>query len=269
MRIADLIYGKPKVEKRKTDPAVLKKAQKVMLNILIEVHRICENHGLKYWLDSGTLLGAVRHKGFIPWDDDLDICMPLEDYHRFLDIAPRELPDHMFLQTKELERKFPRYYAKVRSNKGRILEEREVVKIKRGQDIGYNTGLYIDIFPCITVKKEKVNLYRKIMGAVDRIRKVADIYYLIENLFSLTDKIMHSGWTDKDLMVVRSVRFPEKEFCVPLDSLYPLKLYDFEGHKFWGPKDYDTYLRILYGNYMELPPEEERINHAYILEVYE
>lgn len=82
-------------------------AQKVMLKILVEIHRICVENDITYWLEAGTLLGAIRHKGFIPWDDDCDVSMPRKDYERFLQIAQEKLPETMFLQTKETDKEYP------------------------------------------------------------------------------------------------------------------------------------------------------------------
>ena len=82
----------------------LRDAQMLMVEILEDVHNLCEKHGLKYFLDGGTLIGAVRHKGFIPWDDDIDIGMPREDYEKFIEIAKKELPDNLFLQTFETDK---------------------------------------------------------------------------------------------------------------------------------------------------------------------
>ena len=82
-------------------------AQKVMLEILVEIHRICVENDITYWLEAGTLLGAIRHKGFIPWDDDCDVSMPRKDYERFLQIAQEKLPETMFLQTKETDKEYP------------------------------------------------------------------------------------------------------------------------------------------------------------------
>jgi len=124
----------------------IRKAQKIMLEIFLEFHRICEKYSLRYWMDTGTLLGAVRHKGFIPWDDDLDVCMPIEDYYTFLEIAPKELPKDMFLQTRESDKHYKRYFAKIRSRRGVIIERFEYRKMKKGKPIKYNMGIYIDIF---------------------------------------------------------------------------------------------------------------------------
>ena len=76
----------------------LRKMQIRILEIMVEIDKLCRKHDIKYWLDGGTLLGAVRHGGFIPWDDDLDICMMQEDYEKFIEIAPKELPEHLLLQ---------------------------------------------------------------------------------------------------------------------------------------------------------------------------
>ena len=269
MKLSDLIYGKVEVYKELPPPELLRKVQGIMLEMLETLHAICEKYNLRYWLDSGTLLGAVRHKGFIPWDDDLDVCMPIEDFFKFLEVAPSELPSHMFLQTRKTDPGFIRDFAKIRSSKGRLLERFELIKLKQGRKIKYNTGIYIDIFPCITVKKSELNIHKALLKLTDRIFKIANIGFIMENWCKLIDNLMHKGWEGKDLMVVRSSRYPERNFFVPLESLYPLKLYDFEGKKFWGPKDYDPYLRVLYGDYMKLPPPEERSTHAYRLEVFE
>ena len=81
----------------------LRRAQLKQLSILEEIDRICRKHSIRYWLDGGSLLGAVRHGGFIPWDDDIDIAMPLEDMQRFVEIAPKELREGLRLQTPETE----------------------------------------------------------------------------------------------------------------------------------------------------------------------
>ncbi len=91
-------------DRREEGKDALEQAHLVMLRILLVFDRICKAHNLEYWLDWGTLLGAVRHKGFIPWDDDLDVAMMPEDFKAFCKIAARELPEDMFFQTKKTTR---------------------------------------------------------------------------------------------------------------------------------------------------------------------
>ena len=85
------------------DEKQLSQAKKVMVDILIEIDRICATHNIEYWIDYGTLLGAVRHKGFIPWDDDIDIVMPRKEYNRFIKIAQEELSDAYLLQSNYIQ----------------------------------------------------------------------------------------------------------------------------------------------------------------------
>ena len=92
----------------------LRECQLKQLSILKEVDRICRKYNLIYWLDGGTLLGAIRHKGFIPWDDDLDIAMPIDDFEKFKKIVQKELPESLFFQTKETDPSTPHHFAKIR-----------------------------------------------------------------------------------------------------------------------------------------------------------
>ena len=102
----------------------LRKAQLIMFNLLKELDKVCKKNNINYWLDSGTLLGAVRHKGFIPWDDDIDICMLEKDYKKFLKIAKKELSENVFLQTEETDKNYIWFpYAKLRDRNSVFIEE--------------------------------------------------------------------------------------------------------------------------------------------------
>ena len=112
-----------------------------MLEILLEVDRICQKHDIPYWLSSGTLIGAMRHDGFIPWDDDLDIEMLRSDYLRLMKVLPSELPEWLALQNDETDPNYFYFYAKVRDRRSRMLEQNGYDRLWQEQ------GIYIDIFP--------------------------------------------------------------------------------------------------------------------------
>ena len=104
------------------DAETLRKAQLKMVDILVAIDDICKKHDIEYFLAYGTLLGAVRHKGFIPWDDDCDICMMRADYEKFVQIAKRELPKNLFLQNSDTDPNFPRTMTKVRMKNTKLVE---------------------------------------------------------------------------------------------------------------------------------------------------
>ena len=117
----------------------LKKIQKAELYLLLEFDKVCREQGFTYFLDSGTALGAIRHGGFIPWDDDIDVGMPRKDYDRFMEIGQSYLPDNVFLQNRRTEKNYSRYAAKLRL-KGTIFPETDSALYE-------HNGIFIDIFP--------------------------------------------------------------------------------------------------------------------------
>ena len=112
----------------------------VELDILEHIKDVCARHGIKWYVVDGTLLGAVRHKGFIPWDDDIDIGMPRADYNRFVEVAQKELGEPYFVQTHWTERRFPFDMAKVRNSNTTGF-------IENGRLNGWNLGIFVDVFP--------------------------------------------------------------------------------------------------------------------------
>ncbi len=248
------------------DAKTLKNAQQIMLDILIEVDRICVKNHIEYWLDSGTLLGAVRHKGFIPWDDDLDIAMRIEDYDKFCTIAIQELKLGLFLQNLNTDSSFPYDFIKIRSDKGIIVEKHE-----QGKEINYDQGIFIDIFPMIAIKSGIV--YRYIYKVNFLLIKLFSYKYL--NLLSLSryfvflSSKLHIGWKNKSNRVIYSGNVPFLPFYVPIKSIFPLKKVLFENREFPVPCNTHDYLGSLYGDdYMELPTLHKRKTHAHTIEVY-
>ena len=115
---------------------------KVLLNILETLIGICDRHGLQYSLIGGSLLGAMRHKGIIPWDDDIDIAMPRSDYEKLQQILPKELPSHLFMQTSATDSEYDITHVKIRDSRTTALE---MTHVKMGRR--YNMGIFLDIFP--------------------------------------------------------------------------------------------------------------------------
>ena len=242
----------------------LRKAQLIMFNLLKELDKVCKKNNINYWLDSGTLLGAVRHKGFIPWDDDIDICMLEKDYKKFLKIAKKELSENVFLQTEETDKNYIWFpYAKLRNRNSVFIEEGQK------QNELFHQGVNLDIFIMdsfnskiqknykILEKIKKLRIYKKEnnylkLKKILLILKVNKLASYILNLF--LEKV-----NDNSLIGYRYL-FPQ---LYKYTDIFPLSEIEFEGYKFPCPNNPDAYLKELYGDtYMELPPEKDRVWHA-------
>lgn len=262
---------------RQCGTTVLRQAQLVMLRMFKIIDYICRKHKINYWMCSGTLLGAVRHKGFIPWDDDLDICMIREDYERFVSIAVEEFPADMVLQTRETD---PNYHylplpCKVRDKKSFILSPGY-------EDANCEKGLFIDIFPMDRYHIQPVPfmIERCIKAYNMFICKSLDaIYFKNESL----DKRVLAAFHPMFHTLVRQYlgfarRLIDHNRCLGTNcklghgfdtiwrryldykDIFPVKELEFEGYKFFAPNNPDIYLRTLYGdNYMTPPPPGKRL----------
>jgi len=255
------------------DPKVLREAQMIMLDMLIEFDAICRKYKLRYWLDSGTLLGSVRHQGFIPWDDDIDISMPVEDYNRFQEIAQSELSESIFLQTSQTDRTFRFDYIKLRSNRASITELHE-----KDREIDYHQGVFVDIFPMLSIENTPFHqlFYSDVFKLIRSVSSVSlhtpdgkdypkSREKLIESL-----ELMHQGWKRKDVKVIYSGKMPDVAAWFDYQAIFPLKSMSFEGHEFFAPNDPDHYLSNIYSfDYMELPPVQNRIIHAHEVVIHD
>lgn len=257
-------------------------AQKKMLEILCEIHRICVENDITYWLSAGTLLGAVRHKGFIPWDDDCDVGMMRSDYVKFLKIAPQHLPSNMHLQTKKTEPEAPFVYAKIRLD-GTILLERS----ETGKE-NYHHGVFVDIFPYDKYSSKAFlkwmhwgkhfRSYRKKYRPHSFMRFLVTFYtnfilFIPGVLTKMVCKLLdgHFGMYGDEKS--KYISFGLECAINPtnlVEDYFPVKLMDncFEGCSFCVPANSDAVLRAQYGNsYMELPPVEKRGTHAKLIEI--
>jgi lipopolysaccharide cholinephosphotransferase len=251
----------------------LRQAQLVMLRLLRHFDRVCKKHGLRYWLDAGTLLGAARHGGFIPWDDDVDVMMPKEDYERFVAIAAVELPPDIFFQTKETDSKHDITWAKLR-DRGSYMDD-------PGGPYPYHQGIPMDIFPAYVQTRREFKL-REFVGVLPPFSNpphhLSRRYSLKHNLYNLGLGLAQRIF--KTLMLLKPARSaflrwtgkgeegfaydPERPWFqfFPLDCVLPLGSIQFEGQVFSCPRNVDRYLTIYYGDWRTPPPEGKRKAHG-------
>ena len=252
--------------------AVLKRVQKTELDILEIVHRVCMENDLRYSLAYGTLIGAVRHQGFIPWDDDIDICMPREDYERFIEIWPSYHFSEYILQNLDTDEDFTQNFTKIRKKNTTFLQPGE-------EKYNYNKGFFIDIFPGDRVPSSKLKkdiqyIYMAVNLLYSRKFKsesknkivclVEDILFLMpksqyRKLAKHAEKYIKKYNINNDGAYVFASTIETAKSYYPSDIFENRILLEFEGKKFYAYKEYDKCLRIEYGDYMQLPPKEERV----------
>ena len=248
------------------DGSLLRRQQLRMLEILMEIDRICRKHGIRYWLSSGTLIGAARHGGFIPWDDDLDIEMLLPDYRRLLAVLPSELPDTMRLQSVNTDPNYFFFYAKVRDRRS-LLEE-----TNRYDRVWQERGIYIDIFPFYRQPLWIHMLSEKLHGHVYKIMNTDGAMWKVRLITRINQRVIHPILR----ALCRLSRARETYgLGIPyhdprhMEDIFPLTEMSFEGHMLPVPKDTDKVLTLKYGDYMTMPPLDSLHPHTGKLEIYE
>ena len=251
----------------------LREAQWLMLYILSVIDKICKKHGLQYWLSSGTMIGAVRHNGFIPWDDDLDIEMMRSDYLKLLKILPAELPPSMILQTSRTPY-YGSHISKVRYvNSFMNADESESVNLEhRGVfvDIFSVERMYmfpkrvIDVFYCPSFKHYKI---LNPFSSVGNFLKYALALFLLPFCFAAIGclRTFYKCWKTNKMAYSYGLNFHRHR---RYDEIFPLKTIEFEGRQLPCPNDTDTYLRRLFGDYMQVPPPEQRVTHATEIKIW-
>ena len=253
----------------------LKEIQSESFDILRKVKEICEENQINYFLYYGTLLGAVRHKGFIPWDDDIDVAMPRQDYERFLQycrdnsesIKPLELihfttcKDYVFSIARLSDSRYNSDYSNTKD---------------------YGLGLFVDLYPVDGFDDNDVKHAKKIKRMVRKIYYLGckkpvmsssgiknlfkRLYFVYVRMFSL-NKLLRKF--DKLSQKYKFETGPRRKIIwdgrvsFDMDQFESFTQVDFEGEKFSVPAQYDKVLTMLYGDYMKLPPEEARVGHHY------
>ena len=264
------------------DPFGFRPLWDAILSIYKEFAKICQKHNLRYYLAYGNVLGAVRHCGFIPWDDDFDVMMPRADYERFLHIAPKELPEFFKLVTW---RNTPEFSANLFAKIMDCYKERlDDVENKTGRCL--NQGLFIDIFPldgipqgrisldvlklkkffldvvayplsksfrdCRKFKQICVWLVGRLIGIVSGIRKRENVNCLLEKIITVEpfDRAQRCGCIVSPYGFLRDICDADV-YGIP-------KLLKYEDLMIPCPANSDKYLKTIYGDYMKLPPKENR-----------
>jgi lipopolysaccharide cholinephosphotransferase len=255
----------------------LRKAQLRMLDILIEVDKICRKHNITYFLDGGTLLGAVRHGGFIPWDDDVDIGVYKKDYKRLRKALMEDLPEQYFFSDWTTDRFHFDNYGRVKDTRSHF-----PYYLFRKQKV---QGFHIDIFTYSPIFSKNIRkfvnfFYRRMFremhgyGAVaykSKMRRATNIIiahcstpfvYAMMFLHSILARLNPKRLMSYDYIKNDHLIYTEKD-------LLPTSEIEFESKMFMAPANIDAVLRTVYGDYMQLPPEDKRLPHVSEFIVYD
>ena len=255
----------------------LQKIHLVCLDLLEQLDTICRREGIEYTLSSGSLLGAVRHKGFIPWDDDVDVAMTRDNYNKFLQVASKQLDsDKYFVEHYSLCDNASVAFAKIRNNNTTFVNIENTSR-------KMNHGISIDVFPIDKVPDlkgaAKLARVHKILYAISAstipslVRTVKSplkrfLSYFIKpigliwgynNIMAKEDK-SYQRYNDTDARFT-TADIIKKNKIMPYEWFKHYTDVEFEGRKFRSIANYDGYLSTVYGDYMTLPPEDKRVTH--------
>lgn len=264
------------------DDKVLRQLQLTMLETLKVFDAFCRKHNIKYSLYAGSLLGAVRHKGFIPWDDDLDVCMSRAEYDRFIALWKQDGPKGYILQNKENTPAYWQSFSKIRKDNTTFLqEEREAGK--------YHTGIFLDVFPLDRIPNGRLNRmlfnwhcmkYQLLTREFVPPKAGMAIRFGSAVILACTPKCRrekirqktlkkitrYNNQTDLEIVAIETMVSLRKPFAPDmLDEYVDLP---FEGSNFMCFAGWDDHLRRKFGDYMQIPPEEERVwrHHPIIID---
>ncbi len=256
-------------DNRLSGDTVLRQTQLIMLRLLKIFDAICRKNNLRYWLDAGTLLGAVRHGGFIPWDDDVDVVMPLDDYRKFINLSDDEFPKDVFFQTEKTDIDYICPWVKLRDRFSYIDEA--------GGPYPYSQSAFIDIFPMVYVtdsQHKNRNWFVFLPPYNQKPEKIVKHLHFKSKL-----RIIVQGNIQRLFILLLKIPFVKKlfekkyskgnrewEYMPPIrwdkrykdEDVFPLGKIKFEDAEFLCPANPQNYLKSRYGDFMTPPPPEKR-----------
>lgn len=260
----------------------IKETQDVSLEILKQVADVCEQNSFRYWLTYGTLIGVVRHKDYIPWDDDVDIMMPRPDYDKFLAYMSEHKEEFPYLEVFNPDTcsEYPYMITRVSDNR---------YEIDVNNEKSYGMGVFIDVYPMDGLG-ESLKAAKRNGGRGDRLSSLCyqatREHYAVSTTKSLIKKVLKAlafiiakiigkqYWQRKLQGLAAQMDYDKSKYvgCVVwlsggMKDIFKREWFDelillpFGKYEFYCPAEYDKVLRHAYGDYMQLPPEEERIGH--------
>lgn len=248
-----------------------KALQLKLLDLMKIFHEVCISYGLKYYMLGGTMLGAVRHQGFIPWDDDMDVGLPREDYEKLISLPQSAFPEHTYIKTHKNSKDLIFPYSKFMNKNTTLVENRLD---------GIIEGIYIDVFPLDGAGNSKVFakfhyynyfwkqglLYNNQDHGVKKtfLRRLVQRYARTRDIKKLYDNVelcMKSVKLEKSCFLGNFAGYWGLKEIMPKEYMGTPKLYQFCDAMFYGSENADQYLKSLYGDYMKLPPIEQQKSH--------
>lgn len=258
-------------------PEKFRALQLVQASIMDDIHRVCVKNNLKYYMIGGTALGAVRHKGFIPWDVDIDIAMPREDYEKFIEIANNELDPKHECQTYKNQKHFTSPHILIVLKNSSITFRTDLLN---GGSM--RSGIYVDILPLDQVPTDPKlrKKHARELNVISKIKyyKESRVYTSNSTLTKISKKIIrfffsflsdywlnsiqqkiaqkYNNLPDTGEICSTLSHYKYEKLCMPKSIWGTPKLYDFERRQYYGAEDMNAYLTKLFGDYMKLPSKE-------------
>lgn len=260
----------------------LRQIQKVQLTIMDDIHRVCVEHGLKYYMIGGTALGSIRHKGFIPWDVDIDIAMPREDYEKFVTVYSNDLKTQFGCHDYRTDKKHFSPHAIVALNGSKVIFP--TTELNPHPTYG-GYGLYVDILPLDSVPDDASlrNIHKKKLSNIEYLRnlKMCMIYqynsWLTRKVKMLVSKLLPVSlyWINSRQQEIAQMfnhlsedethdicstlsHYKYEKLCMPDIVWGTPTLSEFEGRMYYAQEQVTEYLRLLFGDYMKLPSVEHQ-----------